>query len=437
MRPTFRCVLLAVAGLPVALLPALLSPRLWPLWIAWIGLLALATGADAMFGLSRRKLRCALSAPSLLPIGEAGEIGVAIEAPGYREGLSLTLLVEVEGDLAPPDPLTIRLGEGGVARATVPLTPLRRGIARVAELWLRWEGPLGLVQRVVRLPARHEVAVVPNVRAVRRAALRFFSSRRFLAGLRAERYVGDGSEFEALREFVPGLDHRAIDWKATARHRRLLVQEFRAERNQQIVLAIDTGHLMREPIAGIPKLDHAINAGLLLGYFSLRAGDRVGLFAFDEGVRAYVEPTGGPGAFRRLQAATAALEYRATETNFTLGLAELATRLRRRSLVAVLTDFVDVVAGDLMIENLVRLSRRHLVLFVTLRDPGLGAIAGAAPHSADALHRAVVAGDFVRERERVLSRLRRAGIRTLDAAPERISVDLLNRYLDAQRRELI
>ncbi len=437
MRPTLRCVLLAVGGLPVALLPALISARLWPLWIAWVGLLVLATGLDAMLGLSRRKLRCATLAPPLLYIGEQGEMVVSVAGPPARAGLRLMLLVEVEGDLAPPDPLSVVLGEGGAARVAVPLTPRRRGTSRIAEVWLRWEGPLGLVQRVLVQPATHEVLVVPNVRAVRRAALRFFSSRHFLAGLRAERYVGDGSEFEALREFVPGLDHRAIDWKATARHRKLLVQEFRAERNQQIVLAIDTGHLMREPIAGVPKLDHAINAGLLLGYFSLRAGDRVGLFAFDEGVRAYVEPTGGAGAFRRLQAASAALEYRASETNFTLGLAELATRLRRRSLVAVLTDFVDVVAGDLMIENLVRLSRRHLVLFVTLRDPGLGAVARAAPASADALHRAVVAGDLVRERERVLSRLRRAGIRTLDAAPERVSVDLLNRYLDAQRRELI
>jgi uncharacterized protein (DUF58 family) len=103
--------------------------------------------------------------------------------------------------------------------------------------------------------------VVPNL------GLRMFSDHSFMTGLKVERFLGDGSEFEALREFVPGLDHRAIDWKASARHRKLLCQEFRAERNHQVVLAVDGGQLMAEPVGGVPKLDHAINAAILLGWF--------------------------------------------------------------------------------------------------------------------------------------------------------------------------
>src|SRR5262249_8169586 len=160
-----------------------------------------------------------------------------------------------------------------------------------------------------------------------------------------------GSEFDSLREYLPGLDHRAMDWKSSARHRKLLVAQFRAERNHQIVLAVDTGRLMREPLAGVPKLDVAVNAALVLGYCGLRWGDRVGLCGFDEKVRGYVAPHGGVSAFPRILHASSQLAYTGAETNFTVGLTELTTRLARRSLVVVLTDFVDVIAAELMLEN--------------------------------------------------------------------------------------
>jgi len=307
----------------------------------------------------------------------------------------------------------------------------------VEAAWLRWTGPLGLWRRDLRVSADLLVTVVPDVRAVRSAALRFFSSRQLVSGLKVQRFVGDGSEFDDLREYQPGLDHRAIDWKASARHRKLLCQEFRAERNQQIVLALDTGHLMAEPLGGLPRLDHAIDASLMLAYFGLRLGDRVGLFGFDRQVRAYSEPEGGLRAFPRIQKLAAQLDYGSAETNFTLGLAELASRLRRRSLVVVMTDFADTVTAELMVENLGRLARKQLVLFVALRDPELDRIATGRPGRLGDLYRSVVAADFAREREAVLLRLRRLGVRCVDAVPSGVSAQLLNRYLDIKRRELI
>jgi uncharacterized protein (DUF58 family) len=307
----------------------------------------------------------------------------------------------------------------------------------VEAVWLRWAGPLGLLSRQLRLQLDRPVAVVPNVRAVRSAALRFFSARHFLSGLKVQRYLGDGSEFDALREHVPGLDHRAIDWKSSARHVKLLCREFRAERNQQVILAIDTGHLMAEPLAGLPRLDHAVNASLLLAYFSLRMGDRVGLAGFDRQMRIFAEPQGGLGAFARLQKLTAQLDYSPNETNFTLGLAELSGRLKRRSLVVAMTDFADTITAELMVENLGRLAKKQLVLFVALRDPELGRLASARPTRLGDLYRSVGATDFAREREGVLLRLRRLGIQCVDAVPSAISAQLLNRYLEIKRRELI
>jgi uncharacterized protein (DUF58 family) len=194
---------------------------------------------------------------------------------------------------------------------------------------------------------------------------------------------------------------------------------------------------MAEPLHGLPRLDHAVTSALLLAYVSLRLGDRVGLYGFDRAARVWSEPQGGLGAFARLRTLSASLDYSREETNFTLGLTELSTRLRRRSLVVVFTDFVDTVTAELMVENLARLARRQLVLFVALRDPGLDATALARPRRLGDLHRAVVAADFERERERVLARLRRLGVQCVDAAPGAVSTRLLSRYLDIKRRELI
>jgi uncharacterized protein (DUF58 family) len=432
MRPTLRAVLLVAGAFPVALLSALVSTRLWTLWLAYLALALLLVGVDALLGLPRRRLSLVAHAPETLYIGDPQHEPLVLDLEA-RRGAEVELALELHGDFDPQPPQKLRVP----GRASVALAPRRRGAPEVSAAWLRWSGPLGLWRRQARVPIGKRVAVVPNTRAVRAAAVRFFSSREFLAGLKVERYLGDGSEFESLREYVPGMDHRAIDWKSSARHKKLLVQNFRAERNHQIVLAVDTGHLMAEPLEGVPKLDHAINSALLLSYFGLRTGDRVGFYGFDAEVRSWTPPQGGVGAFPRLQAASAELEYSRAETNFTLGLAELSARLKRRSLVVLVTDFVDVVTAELMIENLDRLARRHLIVFVTLRDPGLTRIASAAPKTSIDLYRAVVASELERERELVLRRLRRMGVATIDAAPAEVSLQLLNRYLDIKRREMI
>jgi len=435
ISPTPRAIGLAAALFPLALLPALVHPRLVGAWLVAAGLVLAATGLDAILALPARRLAVEVATPPSLAVGEAGAAVVTLRAPRAVRGVEL--LVDLHPDFAPQPPRTVDLAAGVAARVEVRLAARRRGTPSVDEAWLRWTGPLGLARRRSRARVGRRVPVVPNLRPVRAAALRYFGSRELTSGVQVERFVGDGSEFDALVEWVPGLDARAISWKASARHRRLLCQEFRAERNHQVVLALDTGHLMAEPLGAVPRLDHAVTSALLLAYVSLRLGDRVGLYGFDRAARAWAEPQGGVGAFPRLKALSAQLDYSTDETNFTLGLTELSARLRRRSLVVVFTEFVDTVTAELMIENLGRLARRQLVLFVALRDPALDAAARARPRRLGDVYRSVVASDFVRERERVLARLRRLGVLCVDAAPAELSTRLLNRYLDVKRRELI
>jgi uncharacterized protein (DUF58 family) len=280
------------------------------------------------------------------------------------------------------------------------------------------------------------VPVLPDLEGVREEALRLFA-RDAVHGMKVERERGDGTEFDNLVEFMPGMDRRAVDWKRSAAHGKLLAKQFRTERNHPVVLALDTGRLMSAPLDGLPRIDRALNAALLLAYVGLKLGDRVGLFAFDARPRLSTGTVWGPNAFALLQRRAASLDYSEDEANFTLALTELGGELKRRTLVVVFTDFADTIGAELMVENIGRLARKHLVLFVVLRDAELERMAEAEPRIPGDVSRAVVAGGLMRERELVLERLRRLGVQVLDAPLNRLGPSLLNGYLDVRRRELL
>jgi uncharacterized protein (DUF58 family) len=271
---------------------------------------------------------------------------------------------------------------------------------------------------------------------VKEQALRLFS-RDAPLGSKPLLDTGEGSDFHALKDFQTGMDLGDIDWKQSARHARLVGREYRTERNHHVILALDTGRLMSAPAAGLPRIDRAINAALLLAFVSLKLGDRVGLFAFDARPRVASGLASGPQAFPLLQRLAAAIDYSTEETNFTLGLTALAGRLDRRAMVVVFTDFADATSAELMIENVARLMRTHLVLFVVFRDEELEALARAEPTEPEDVARAVIADGLLRQREAVAIRLRRLGAQIVDAPAEGLGPALLNGYLDAKRRGLV
>ena len=233
------------------------------------------------------------------------------------------------------------------------------------------------------------------------------------------------------------MDPRSIDWKRSARHRSLLGKEMRAERNHSIVLALDNGYLMREEIDRLPKVDHHIAAMLSLAWAGVLGGDRIGLFAFDARPRVFEPPAGGRGAFTKLRAAAARLEYRSVETNFTLAMAHLHERLRRRSLIVVFSDFVDATTAELMIENVAMLNRQHLIVFATLRDPVLRALADGPPDSLGDVARAVSAAQMLHQRRLVFERLARLGVLCIEADQQALTGRLISTYLTIKAREMV
>ena len=435
MRPTGRAIALFAAGVPLALAAVLLRESLWPFGLALLALGIFLVGLDGIRALSPRLLVVRPELPGMLYAGAADELRLilsALRAPPTE----IEMLCDVGENLETPAPRRALLTQENGARIAATLAPLRRGNARLERVWLRWRGPMGLIERWRVEDLSADIPIVPNVRAVRDAAVRFTAWDARI-GIKPQNQQGDGSEFDALRDYMPGLDHRSIDWKHSARHRQLVCKEFRAERNHQVILAIDTGHLMSEPMAGIPKLDHAINNALLLGHTCLRHGDRVGLYGFDSQARLYAEPVGGLHYYNHFLRSTARLEYRTDETNFTLGLTELTLRLKQRSLIVLQTEFVDTTTASLMVENLERMASRHVVVFVALRDADLHGAIDAEPHGLEDISRSVIANDLAQERLVVFEKLRRLGVHCLEAPSEKLGAELIDRYLAIKSRELV
>ena len=449
IAPTRGLLVALGAGLPIAALPVFAS-GLWVVWVIYLVTLAALCGLELALGLRPSQLQAQAQLSPTLGLGQGGPLSLQILAQGWAwrapalqiSAQALGALRELDVLTLPPEPAADARGApSGTAplswRGELELWPLRRGRLQVHGLTISWVGPLGLWRRSRRVTLELSSDVVPMLAMSRAAALSLSAQHSVTRGAKTRRYIGDGSEFEALREFVPGLDPRGVDWRASARHRAILCRETRAERNHQIIVALDTGLLMGAPIDGMPALDHAIHAALVLSARALREGDQVGLAAFDDQTRAYCAPALGVAHLSRLQAACAALEYSSREANYALAMSELASRQRRRSVIVVMTDFTDSITAQLMVEHMQWMVRRHLILFVALRDPALERLALAPPEDPLAIHRAVLADGLLKERAVVLERLTRSGVYVIDAPPAQISAALLNRYLEIRRRELV
>jgi uncharacterized protein (DUF58 family) len=433
--PTARAAALVIGAAPVALLIAALAPGAWVVAPALGCALLLLVVADGLIAGRVRQLDVRV----ITDVEVGGEGWLQVHAgfgPGSRSAVRCALAADSRLLADGSTEAALFPLEGGDWQVAIGYRPTRRGTGAVERLWLNWTGPLGLGARQHAQDVGQAVRVWPNVAAVRSPALQTFL-KDALHGLIARRIRGAGTEFEALSEYEPGMDKRRIDWKSSARHAHLYAKEFEAERNNQIVFAFDCGQAMCEPVGGLPRIDRAVSAALATAYVALRGGDRVALYGFAARPELFTPFVSHAHDFRRLQQAAAGLDYHAQEPNFTLALATLAGRLQRRSLIVVFSDFTDPTSAQLMIESIGRLTRRHLVLFVTLADEELETIATAAPDAMQDLAMAVTADSLLRQRALVLLQLRQLGVDVIEAPHERIGTRLIDAYLSIKRKGAI
>lgn len=414
--------------MPAIFSPGALAGVIVGLWLLFGAVML----ADIVLS-SRGERSVSMSHPPEIFVGETAGIDLAVT--GVPAGTSVRL--EWPEGISGPHEVTLSAdADRPNATKTVDVRAVRRGAWRFTSLWLKWRSRLGLFEMVPRLTLNLTLHVVPNIRLIESGELTTTVASS-LFGIKENRALGEGSEFHQLRDFVRGMDVKTIDWKRSAKRRALVAKELRAERNHQVIVALDNGYLMREEIAGLPRIDRAVTAALATAWAGIIGGDLVGFYSFDTRPNHFIAPTAGRQAFARIRRQSADLAYVTRETNHTLALTELNARTPKRSLIVIFTEFVDTTSAELMIENIGLLARRHLILFVTIRDPKLETVLSEASENTAGAARVVAAAQYIRERRHVQERLTRLGVTVIDSDPGALTSDVISKYLEIKARELV
>lgn len=432
--PTRRAIYLLLSGAPMALALGLIRPELWLVAPGWIGVILACLILDTVAGANPRHLSLDARFPHQVGVGDPFEL--SLTATGRAVPPRAELALALDERLAEGGRLADDMRRTGTREAlvrTLTLTASRRGQARVEALWIRWAGPLGLVWKQRKFAIDGAIQIVPSLRAVTEEGSRLFQRNSWF-GLRQQRFRGEGTEYEALAEYQPGMDRRAIDWNASARHVKLLAKEYRVERDNRVVLAIDGGRTMAEPVGGMPRVDRAVSAALLLAYVGLKLNDRISFFSFAAKPQTLTPAYMHTQDFPALQRAASLIDYAHVESNFTLALTTLSAQLNRRSLIVLFTEFTDATSADLMIRAAGRLVKKHRLLFVVIKDEEVEAEERRRPESGADVTRANVAAAMLRDRQLVIARLQRLGADVIEVPADAMGASAVEAYLGIKRQ---
>lgn len=392
------------------------------------GLLVVAA-ADAWLAPAPASLPIRRDLPPAVTLGATAEIVWTVHNPTGR-----TLRIALADELAPSlradtRRATARVPGGGTLRAATAIRPARRGRFTPTDLVVRVDGPLGLAARQSSLVVPGVLRVYPSFRSKDEAELRIRKARILEVGLRSAQGLGAGTEFDQLREYSVDDEFRRVDWGATARTGRTIVRTYRAERNQTVLVLLDNGRVMAGRVDGVPRVEHAVDAVMMLTAVSTGLGDRCGVVAFDRDVRAAVAPGSGRAQLGRVIEALYDLEPVLAESDYAGAFTETLARFRRRTLLVVLTDLVAPAVEEWLVPALPLILRDHVVVVASVRDPDVTRWAAGAPTDSSGVYRQAAAVSALETRRRTVARLRGLGVTVVDATPGELAPALADAYI--------
>jgi len=431
-----RFFLLLVVGL-VWLGAAFHDSRFYYALAAWDGIVIVAWILDLV----------RLPKPKQLTITRRWNSAAALSVPNKIELIlenssRVTLIARLIDNIPPhlrqdaPE-LSVKCRGRAEATAGYTLTPTRRGDVELGAVYIRYQTALRIAERWAIAHLEQKISVYPNLEEARQHSIYLIRSRQIEMEKRHARIRGGGREFESLREYQEGDEFRDICWTAAARRGKLVTRRFQIERSQTIWLVVDAGRLMRARIAGLTKLDYAVNAALSLAEVALGTGDRVGLLAYGRGIQKRMLPYRGSAHLRQMIQQLAQVREEGLEGDHLQAVSALLSTQKRRSLVVWLTDFPETAMTPEVIDAASEAASRHLVLFVVIGQPDLATLAGSEPDSVTNMYRTTAAQEALHRREVLLAKLRQRGALAVEVSSAAASVTAVNSYLDVKARNLL
>jgi uncharacterized protein (DUF58 family) len=297
---------------------------------------------------------------------------------------------------------------------------------------------LGFWRGYFKIPVETEINVYPDMKQITQFELLARTNRLRLLGVRRIRRIGTDNEFERLRDYTQDDNFRHIDWRTTARRRKLTVKDFQTNQSQRIIFLVDCGRMMTGQSGDITMLDHSLNAMLMLSYVALKQGDSVGLVCFSDKIHNYTPARSGVNHINRLLHASFDLKPDYVESRYDSAFLHVSKNCRKRALVVLLTNVIDDINATQIRSYLGSMAGKHLPMGVLLRDHELFDVVDEyqADQSTD-VYQAAAAADVLTWRHQILNDLSRKGVLTMDVFPDQLTARLVNQYLEIKARHLL
>lgn len=317
------------------------------------------------------------------------------------------------------------------------LRPVVRGEYFFGKIHVFVRNNIGLIERHLTFGDKATVAVYPSFHKLKQIEMLSFAEMKNLLGLKKVRHIGYNKEFEQVKDYVIGDEIKHINWKATARKSKLMVNQFQDEKSQHVYCMIDMGRTMKMPFNEMSLLDYSINASLALSQIILKNNDEAGLITYDKKVRSILPASKRGGQLNKMMEVLYAQKTSFDESTLEQTFAYVQSKIRQRSLLIFFMNFESIYSLKRYLPLLRKLSRSHLLLLVNYKNTEIENVANQRAKTIDEIYTKTISENFLFEKRIFLKELRKYGIYTLFAAPEDISIKTINKYLEIKAQGLL
>ncbi len=431
LKRRFYILLLAVAliaGLGYAYAPLYTAGRLLTL------LLLLATVADVALLWHKKAITAERHLSPRFSNGDDNPVTISVEST-YPFPVSVEVIDELPSQFQRRTGTSLSIVNSQLSilnsQLSIPyvLRPTRRGVYSFGHVLVFASTHLGLVERRYRCASPCDVCVYPSFQKLHQYELMAISQNLQQPGIKRIRRIGRNTEFEHIRDYLRGDDYRTVNWRATARLSRPMVNVYQDERSQQVFCIVDKGRVMQQAFEGMTLLDYAINASLALSYVAMRKEDRAGLITFNDNLETFVAADRRSGHINKLMETLYAEQTNFEETDFSALSVGIGRHISKHSLLILFTNFMGLVSLQRQLPFLLQIARRHRLLVVFFNDVELQQFVDSPAATAEQRCQHEVAEKFVAEKQLVSATLRQYGILSLLTSPQELTVDVINRYL--------
>ncbi|MCG9972719.1 DUF58 domain-containing protein [Christiangramia crocea] len=317
------------------------------------------------------------------------------------------------------------------------LRPLKRGEYIFGNLNIYISTFLKLARRRYLFKKDQMVKVYPSFVQMKKLDFLALDQKISLQGIKKIRRIGHTMEFEQIREYVRGDDVRTINWKATAKHSDLMVNQFQDERAQPVYSVIDCGRVMKMPFAGLSLLDYAINSSLAFSNVALKKKDRVGMLAFSNKIDSLKKATAKMSQLNQIMEALYNIDTRYLDSDFSLLYSRINKSLNHRSLLMLYTNFEHMSGLKRQLPFLKAMAKKHLLVVIFFENTEISKLTGQSPSNVSESAHQTVAELFSHSKTLMVKELQRHGIQTVLTAPKDLSINTINKYLEIKARGLL